>query len=222
MSSQFISSVRIERVSDPSDVPALASVFDIAILASGDNFRELLKRYVEDPYTEVERHLRSALSPPAEASTQQHFVLKAVWPGDDDTRGEGNPAGVGREMRTTDTIVGMAYWSMGYIDIPKVDPFEQQTASAPTSVVGDESTERAPLGQPIATSPEPEPSFDFYTVCRRPVRNTYISHIQGKKHICKSYSRFQFPGPQSMVWVPVDILRAAVKPSFPASFVHKP
>ena len=95
MSSQFISPVRIELVSDPTDVPALASVFDIAILSPGDNFRELLKRYVEDPYTEVERHLRSALSPAAEASTQQHFVLKAVWPGDDDrqmTFGTRNPS----------------------------------------------------------------------------------------------------------------------------------
>src|SRR5437763_5047975 len=146
MSSQFISPVRIELVSDPTDVPALASVFDIAILASGDNFRELVKRYAEDPYAEVERHLRSALSPAAEASTQQHFVLKAVWSRDDDRRDERNPSGVGREMQTKETIVGMAYWSMGYINIPKVDPFERQSASAPASVV---------VGQPTANSPEP-------------------------------------------------------------------
>lgn len=199
MSKQPISSVRIEPVSDPSEVPALASVFDTAILASGDKFRELLKRYVEDPYTEAEKQLGAALSPAVEGSTEQHFVLKAVktvpgyFPGDGKKPVQGSPDGVCQEMPTKEIIVGMAHWTVGYINVPKVDPFEQQTASAPASAVVDESAEKAPLEEPIATgvdtanAPEPEPSFDFYAVCRKPVRNTYISQIRGKKHVCKCW-----------------------------------
>jgi hypothetical protein len=211
MSNQFISSVRIEPVSDPSEIPALASVFDTAILASGDNFRELLKRYVEDPYTEVEKRLEAALSPAAEGSTEQHFVLKAVktvprsFPGNNNKRGEENTDRASRQMPTKEIVVGMAHWTIGYINIPKVDPLERQSASAPASVVGDESTEKARLEETIVTgvetanAPEGEPSFDFYAVCRKPVRNTYISQIRGKKHVCKYCSQFQNPRPRSIV-----------------------
>jgi hypothetical protein len=210
-SNRFISPVRIEPVSDPSEIPALASVFDTAILASGDNFRELLKRYVGDLYTEVEKRLGAALSSAAEGTTEQHFVLKAVktvprsFPGDDNKRGAGNPDGASREMPTKEIIVGMAYWTIGYTDIPKVNPFERPSASAPASVVGDESAEKARLEEAIvagvetANAPEHEPSFDFYAVCRKPVRNTYISQIRGKKHVCKYCSRFQNPRPRSIV-----------------------
>src|SRR5436305_167225 len=76
-----------------------------------------------------------------------------------------------------------------------------QTMSSPraSSVriepVSEPSTEAAPLEEPIATGAEtiadskPESDtqpFDFYAVCCKPVRNTYISQIRGKKHVCKS------------------------------------
>jgi hypothetical protein len=211
MSKQSISSIRIEAVSDPSEVPALASVFDAAIIASSDQFRELLKRHVEDPYTEVEKRLGAALSPAAEGSSEQHFVLKAVktvpryLPGDGKKHAQSSPDGVCQEMPTKEIIVGMAHWTIGYINIPKVDPFGQQTTSAPASRIADESAEKAPLKEPITTgvdtanAPEPEPSFDFYAVCRKPLRNTYISQIRGKKHVCKCRPGFKIQGPQSIV-----------------------
>src|SRR5947209_19329514 len=83
-----------------------------------------------------------------------------------------------------------------YINLPKVDPFEQQTVASLAPATTDEpSTEATPLEEPITTGAEPvagsKPEsdtqpFDFYVTCRKPVRNTYISQIGGKKHVCKS------------------------------------
>jgi hypothetical protein len=157
-------------------------------------------RYVDDPYQETMKRLQAALSTPAEDDlAEQHFIFKAVEvvpkypPGDSKTHGPDSLGGILREMPTKEKIVGMAYWTVGYIDLPKVDPFEQH--AAPASVVAEKSPESAPLEEPIATigqrataskpGPKPEP-FDFYAVCRKPVRNLYISQIRGKKHVCKS------------------------------------
>jgi GNAT superfamily N-acetyltransferase len=204
MSSPRVSSLKIEPVSDLSEVSTLASIFDIATKASDDKFDEVLMRYVDDPYAETVKRLQAALSAPSEnESTEQHFVFKAVEtvprhpPGDGQKHEPGNHDGVFREMPTEEKVVGMAYWTIGYIDIPKVDPFQRQATSTPASTIAEESTETAQLEEPIATSgeiatgsdlePEPKP-FDFYAVCRKPVWNTYISQIRGKKHVCKCYS----------------------------------
>ena len=197
MSSTTASSVRIEPVTDPSELSALASIFDVATKASGDEFHQALMRYVEDPYRETMKRLQSAHSTLTEENpTEQHFLLKAVEisprysTGDGQISGVGNPGGFLQEQPTHETIVGMAYWTVGYIDLPKVDPFKQQAASAATSVSAEPSVETVPLEDPIdakgetATSTVPEP-FDFYTLCRKPVRNVYISQIRGKKHVCK-------------------------------------
>jgi hypothetical protein len=201
MSAASDSSVKVEPVTDSSELPALASIFDIATKASGDKFHEVLKRYVDDPYQETMERLQAALSAPVEDNpAEQHFLFKAVEtvpkysPRDNKKHGRDNPGGVLREMPTKEKIVGMAHWTVGYIDLPKVDPFEQQ--AAPASVVTEKSPDSAPLEEPIATigegatasKPELEP-FDFYAVCRKPVRNIYISQIRGKKHVCKSTLR---------------------------------
>jgi len=190
-------------VLDPSDLHTLASVFDIAVRASGDKFHEVLMRYVEDPYKETMKHLEAAQAAQVdEHSLEQHFLFKAVMTvpkysvGDCKELGWGNAGGVLPEMPTEEKIVGMAHWTVGYINLPKVDPFEQQTAASMAPATTDEpSTEATPLEELIATGaetianskPESETQpFDFYVVCRKPVRNTYISQIHGKKHVCKS------------------------------------
>ena len=222
MSSPRASSVRIEPVLDPSDLHTLASVFDIAVRASGDKFHEVLMRYVEDPYKETMKHLEAAQAAQVdEHSLEQHFLFKAVMTvpkysvGDCKELGWGNAGGGLPEMPTEEKIVGMAHWTVGYINLPKVDPFEQQTAASMAPATTDEpSTEATPLEELIATGaetianskPESETQpFDFYVVCRKPVRNTYISQIRGKKHVCKSspchnpslgqYSSRPFPNP---------------------------
>lgn len=208
MSSPPASSVRIEPVTDASELSALASIFDVAAKASGDRFHEALMRYVEDPYRETMKRLQSAHSTPTEKNpAEQHFLFKAVEtsprysPGDGQISGGENPGGLLQEQPTLEKIVGMAHWTVGYIDLPKIDPFEQQAASAATSVSTEPSVKTVPLEDPIgvkggiATStkadlelePEPEPEpFDFYAICRKPVRNAYISQIRGKKHVCES------------------------------------
>ena len=211
MSSPHTSSVRIEPLLDPSEMPALASIFDIATKASGDKFHEALVRYVENPYEETMKRLQTAHSAPRDGtSPEQHFVFKAVEvilrhsAEDGQEDGGRNPGGVLHETATDEKIVGMAHWTIGYIDLPKVDPFEQQAASASASARTEGAPEITPLEDPITTGggsaavPEPEPElepFDFYTACRKPVRNRYISHIRGKKHVCKSYSVSLEPKP---------------------------
>jgi hypothetical protein len=203
MSSPRASSVRVEPVSDPSELRTLASVFDIAIRASGDKFNDVLIRYAEDPYKETMKHLEAALSAQVdENSLEQHFLFKAVitvpkYPaGDCKELGRRNVGGVLPETPVEEKIVGMAHWTVGYINLPKVDPFEQQTVAslAPATTDGP-STEATPLEEPVTTGAEtvadskPESGtqpFDFYAVCRKPVRNIYISQIRGKKHVCKS------------------------------------
>ena len=203
MSSPRASSVRVELVSDPSELHTLASVFDIAIRASGDKFNEVLMRYVEDPFKETMKHLEAALSAKVdEHSLEQHFLFKAVVTipnysaQDCKGLGLGNAGGLLTETPTEEKIIGMAHWTVGYINLPKVDPFGQQTVASLAPAATDEpSTEATSLEEPIATGAEivadskPEsktPPFDFYAVCRKPVRNTYISQIRGKKHVCKS------------------------------------
>ena len=203
MSSPRASSVRIEPVSEPSELHTLASVFDMATRASGDKFREVLMRYVEDPYKETMKHLEAAQSAEVdEHSLEQHFLFKAVMTvpkhsaGDCKELGWGMAGGVLPETPTEEKIEGMAHWTVGYINLPKVDPFEQQTVASLAPATTDEPfTEATPLREPIATGAEtiadskPKSNtqpFDFYAVCRKPVRNTYISQIRGKKHVCKS------------------------------------
>lgn len=198
-------SVRIESVSDLTDVPILASIFDAAIIASGDDFRELLKRYVEDPYTEVEQRLEAALLHPSVGSAEQHFVFKAVETvpslstADSQGNGPQNAVEVQGVMPTKESIVGMAHWTVGYIDLPKVDPFAQEPTSLPTTTGPQESAGQTRLEEPMPSSVEVvnigehESSFDFYAVCRKPIRNTYISQIRGKKHICKCCSLYHPP-----------------------------
>jgi GNAT superfamily N-acetyltransferase len=203
MSSPPTSSVRIELAPDPSEMPALVSIFDIAIKASGDKFHEVLMRYAEDHYKETTKRLQAAQSTPVEDSpAERHFVLKAIETvpgyssGDSHEHGRGNSGEMLEEKAMEEKIVGMAHWTIGYINLSKADPFEQQiVASAALATTENESAEVRALEEPISMSAEtgaasnpgsdPEP-FDFYAVCRKPVRNTYISQIRGKKHVCKS------------------------------------
>ena len=60
MSSPPTLTVTVEPVTDPADLPDLASIFDVATIASTDKFREALMRYVDDPYKETMEHLQAA------------------------------------------------------------------------------------------------------------------------------------------------------------------
>jgi hypothetical protein len=234
--------VKIEPVSDASELPALASVFDVAAKASGDTFHELLRRYAGgDVHQQLVEQLQAAYYSTGTSNTDdsgsgnagglakgQHFVFKAVvveettspTTSDDAPDGGGqefsghghDPGGAGVQqkdhqgVKREEIVVGMAHWTVGYIDLsPKVDPFEEhqpQLALAPSSAsVGAEDsppTRAVPLEDPIvkssgsggkATAATKEEGagqpFDFYAVIRKPVRNTYISQIRGKKHVCK-------------------------------------
>src|SRR5947209_12909229 len=145
MSSPHASSVRVEPVSDPSELHTLASVFDIAITASGNKFNEVLMRYVEDPFKEMMKHPEAALSAKVdERSLEQHFLFKAVMTvpnysaRDCKGPGVGNAGGLLTATPMEEKIVGMAHWTVGYINLPKVDPFEQQTVASLAAGTTDE------------------------------------------------------------------------------------
>ena len=115
MSSPHASSVRVEPVSDPSELRILASVFDIAITASGNKFNEVLMRYVEDPFKEMMKHPEAALSAKVdERSLEQHFLFKAVMTvpnysaRDCKGPGVGNAGGLLTATPMEEKIVGMA------------------------------------------------------------------------------------------------------------------
>jgi hypothetical protein len=115
MSSPPTSSVRIELAPDPSEMPALVSIFDIAIKASGDKFHEVLMRYAEDHYKETTKRLQAAQSTPVEDSPgERHFVLKAIETvpgyssGDSHEHGRGNSGEMLEEKAMEEKIVGMA------------------------------------------------------------------------------------------------------------------
>ena len=130
--------------------------------ASGVKFQEVLMRYVEDPYKEIMTRLEAALSTKVgEHSLEQHFLFKAVMTvpensaGDCKELGRGNSNGVLPATPTEEKVVGMAHWTVGYINLPKVDPFEQQTvASLGPATTSEPSTEATPLEEQIATGAE--------------------------------------------------------------------
>ena len=110
----------IERVTDPADIPMLASIFDEAL--KPDPFYQMITLYSpESVYDSVVTAMTNALAD----STQ--YVFKAVVQEQDD------------EGMVKQTTVGISQWSVGYISIPKVDPFESKanplTAAVPENSI---------------------------------------------------------------------------------------
>ena len=101
----------IEPVKKTEDVPVLAEIFDEA-LRHGDTFHEVMTRCgTESVYDSGIKHLEAGLDDP-----EHNFLFKAVM------LEEGKRK-----------IVGCCHWSVGFISIPKVDPFASKTEVSNTS-----------------------------------------------------------------------------------------
>src|SRR5271163_2974012 len=131
-----------------ADIPTLASIFDIA--TSTDAFHEVMKRHGPlSPYEDGMKSMSDGMTNP-----NQH-IFKAVE----------------RSMDTTGTVIGekvigMAQWSVGWIENPKVDPFAKESRdesegvmSHVTGSVATAPKESPPKGRCDET---PAPPFDFY------------------------------------------------------------
>ena len=148
--------IKIEPVTDPTDIPQIARNFDTCLREGEDDFYDVLCKYTESPHDSCLRRLTDVLK------SDQDFVFKVV-----DTQ--------------TGQIVGHSHWFIGYIDLPKVDPFAKQEGGADGMEVGGAKSSAAMMK---VKAPTAEDSLDFYATFQRPVRNAYIYFIRGKKHIC--------------------------------------
>ena len=148
--------IKIEPVTDPGDLPQIARNFDTSLLQGEDDFYDVLCKYAESPHDSCLRRMKDALK------SDQDFVFKAV-----DTQ--------------TGQIVGSSHWFIGYIDLPKIDPFAKQEGGTEGMEVGGEKLSAGMLKVKAPTAEDP---LDFYVTFQRPVRNAYIYFIRGKKHIC--------------------------------------
>lgn len=98
-------SLHVQPVTDEAELPLLASIFDEA-LKYADSFHEVMTRCLPmSVYEDALTALQKGFHDPT------HFIFKAV-----DDHGE---------------ILGISHWTVGYISIPKVDPFANEVNPPP-------------------------------------------------------------------------------------------
>jgi hypothetical protein len=161
--------VRIEPVTFEGDFVACAKVCEKAVRP--DPFHAFLERYSSMTFEEstIER-----LTDAANTANTTDFAFKAVLDVDD---GHG---GIREE------IVGVSHWYVGYVVVPKVDPFakriiDESSNTAPEDVVmgdGGDAGKAAAIPQTI------DKSKTVMDEMRRVHGNLYIGKIRGKKHVC--------------------------------------
>ena len=166
----------IERVTDPEELPMLANIFDKA-LQHVDSFHEVITRCCDETvYQNTLNSLQSAIG------DADHYIFKAVL-----------------QTSSNCVVVGVSHWFVGYISVPKVDPFGAATNPTPDAVEED-------FIAPLVIEPSPlRVAFDD---ARRKGSNAYISTIRGKKHVCKWVSS------QSAVLTASDLRKVAVLPAY--------
>ncbi len=172
------STITIHPVTRPTDLPTLASIFDNALQSSGDAFHTIIDRYSgQTVFEDTVDKLTKALNNP-----QSEFVFKAV----ETTRSSNGDL-------ISEQIVGVSQWFVGYIELPKYDPFSPSPAtSQPSEEAKGEAAGAPPLAIPVSENSDsqinpaliPEPTeIDFYARFIRPMRNIYIAAIRGKRHV---------------------------------------
>lgn len=170
-----MANIRIEPITSTADIPICAQLCTDAVRP--DPFHTFLERYSPEPfYDSTVVRLTDAISP----ENKTDFAFKAVLSIENDN-GE-----------IQDVIVGCSHWYVGYVVVPKVDPFAKKVVEKGDEIgpeeiaVGDEQgsvevNERSPR--------EVEKAKVMYEVHRQH-GNLYIGKIRGKKHVCKfSFTR---------------------------------
>jgi hypothetical protein len=83
---------------------------------AGDGFYEVMARYSSSLYEEAMTRLSSSIK------SKDDYVFKAI----EVTADSGGAV-------LDEKIVGLTYWFVGFIDIPKVDPFEERNKNSETA-----------------------------------------------------------------------------------------
>ena len=165
-------SLRIEEVTDLQLVPELARLTDLAL--QPDGFYAFANAYApKSIYEETVDRFTSAIEDP------KSYVFRAVL------------TTVGEDGTRTDQLVGLSQWYVGYLIVPKVDPFAPKLSEARAENVPDVAdiatagaSEKArtvdkTMRTESGTSPNP---FD---AVGRELGNSQIRAIRGKRHICQ-------------------------------------
>jgi hypothetical protein len=165
-----MANVRIEPITSIDDIPACAQLCSDAVRS--DPFHTFIERYSSQPfYQSTVTRLKDAINP----ENKTDVAFKAVLPVDD---GHGG---------VRDEIVGVTHWYVGYVNVPKVDPFAKKVVDKGNEIgpeevaVGDEKGGTIP-------APAAETADRSKAVMDRLVRehgNVYVGKIRGKKHVCK-------------------------------------
>ena len=153
------SSVRIVEVTDLSEIPELARLSDLCI--QPDPLHAFLEKYSGNTvFDSTASKLTAAINDP------NSKVFKAVKP----IRSE--------DGQIVAELVGLSQWYVGYLVVPKVDPF------ALCDVGGE--LKGVPAGSSFVIPDVPkleDAKADPYSEILRKSGNSYVAAIRGKKHV---------------------------------------
>lgn len=167
--------VHIERVACAEEIPLLAEISEEAL--KPDSFYDAVTLYGPlTPLEAVTLSLQNAMAHPS-----SHFVFKAVL-------GDAGPASASQQI-----IAGWAHWTVGYIEIPKVDPFDSadediaHNGDANSLLPVAEATVQNEAKSPINVVDDTKQELDMgkaaFEKSHIDIWNGYIRSIRGKKHI---------------------------------------
>ena len=190
-------SLRIEEVTDLQLVPELASLTDLAL--QPDAFYAFANTYrSKSMYEETIDRLTAAVKDP------QSHVFRAMW----NTHGE--------DGTTAEQLVGMTQWYVGYLVVPKMDPFAPKISESRPGDVSDVfgvasagATGEASTVQ-MATKIEPGEEPNPFDSVAKELGNSHVRAIRGKRHICTSIFGRCLPD----VLTGPDLRRMIVHPEF--------
>jgi GNAT superfamily N-acetyltransferase len=192
-----IPSIRIEPVTDPLLVPELARLTDLAL--QNDAFHAFSAQYAPKPvHEETFDRLYAALK------DSNSYIFRALMDAVDEN-------GLKREQ-----LVGFTQWFVGYLNVPKVDPFARQQTSnvgGHADVTDVAVAEEAGSGQlPVDTKAAPEVvSPDPFAILAKETGNCHVKAIRGKKHVCV-YSHHSFNDSEFLILT--DLRRMIVHPDY--------
>jgi hypothetical protein len=190
----------IRPVTSETDVDTLARIGDLSLKT--DAFSTFRERYAKSIYDDFFEKITESLRD----TKGQYFIFKAVLVSDHDEEDE-------------ETMVGFSHWRLGYVQVPKVDPFaikrepiekatsETLEAEAEVSNVAVAETDNGREAAGIVANHDPtrppksKPFYsDPYVEVSRKLFNSYIGTIRGKRHLCKSAPSLFLPTTLSFQW----------------------
>lgn len=171
----------IKPVTSEADLPTLAYLSDLALRS--DPYREFRERYgPQSLYADTLEKLTKAMR----NRSGQSSLFKVILVSDSDEEPE------------KETVIGLSQWTLGYLNVPKVDPFaikrnnDVQSSTShpvPNAVVAEPDEQGEAEGVDIAVPKQERSPKPFYSnpldEHTRKVWNSCITQIRGKRYMCK-------------------------------------